>query len=49
MAMRSAWKLVGGVAGAVASVARHAVWYVRYQVEGATRDHPERPADDRDA
>ena len=47
MAMDSAWKLVGGLATAVAGVARHAVWYVRYQVEGVTRDQPERTADER--
>ena len=40
MAMEAALKLVGGMVGLVAGAARHAVWYVRYQVEGVTRDHP---------
>jgi hypothetical protein len=38
MAMESARKLVGGVIGVVTGAAKHAVWYVRYQVEGVTRD-----------
>ena len=38
MAMETAWKLVGGVVGLVTGAAKHAVWYVRYQVEGVTRD-----------
>ena len=42
MAMDSAWKLVGGVVGAVAGVAKHAVWYLRYQVGGVTRDRSDR-------
>jgi len=36
--VESARKLVGGVLGAVTGAAKHAVWYVRYQVEGVTRD-----------
>ena len=47
MSMQSAWKLVGGVAGVVAGVARHAVWYVRYQIGGTTQDSPEEPAGER--
>lgn len=38
MAMESARKVVGGVLGAVTGAAKHAVWYLRYQVEGLTRD-----------
>jgi hypothetical protein len=38
MAMGSALKLAGGVVGLVAGAARHAVWYVRYQLDGLTRD-----------
>jgi hypothetical protein len=34
----AARKLVGGVLGVVSGAAKHAVWYVRYQVEGITRD-----------
>jgi len=41
MAMESARKLVGGVLGLVTAGARHAVWYVRYQVDGLTRDQGE--------
>ena len=44
MAMESAWKLVGGVVEAVAGAAKHAVWYVRYQVEGVTHETSDRPA-----
>ena len=44
MAMGSAWKLVGGVAGVVAGAAKHAVWYVRYQIEGVTHEQADRPA-----
>ena len=40
MPMASAWKLVGGLVGVVAGVAKHAVWYVRYQIEGVTHDQP---------
>jgi hypothetical protein len=47
MAMGVARKLAGGVLGLVAAGARHAVWYVRYQLDGATRDQP--PGRDRDA
>jgi hypothetical protein len=47
MAMESARKLVGGLIGAAASAARHAVWYVRYQVEGVTHDHDDRAREDR--
>ena len=36
----TAWKLVGGVVGAVTGAAKHAVWYLRYQVEGVARDDP---------
>ena len=46
MAMDVARKLVGGVLGAVTGAAKHAVWYVRYQVEGVTRDHEGAPAGD---
>jgi hypothetical protein len=38
MAMDGARKLVGGVVSVVTGAAKHAVWYVRYQVEGVTRD-----------
>jgi len=38
--VEAARKVVGGVLGAVTGAAKHAVWYVRYQVEGATRDDP---------
>ena len=38
MPMESARKLVGGAIGLIAGVARHAVWYLRYQVDGVTRD-----------
>ena len=41
MAMGSARKLAGGIVGLVAGAARHAVWYLRYQVEGVTRDDPD--------
>ena len=37
---------MGGVLGVVTGAAKHAVWYVRYQVEGVTRDDD---ADRRDA
>ena len=40
MAMGAARKLVGGTVGLMAGAARHAVWYLRYQTEGATREHP---------
>jgi hypothetical protein len=42
MAMQSVRKLVGGVIGVVAGATRHAVWYVRYQLDGRTRDPPRR-------
>jgi hypothetical protein len=48
MAMESARKLVGGAIGLVTGAARHAVWYVLYQVEGVTRDQPDSPPDERD-
>ena len=32
--------------GVLAGAARHAVWYLRYQVEGITHDQPERAARD---
>lgn len=38
MAMDAARKLVGGAIGLIAGAARHAVWYVRYQLDGQTRD-----------
>jgi hypothetical protein len=38
MAMESVGKLVGGALGLLTGAARHAVWYLRYQVEGVTRD-----------
>ena len=47
MAMETAWKLVGGIVGAVTGIARHAVWYVRYQVEGVTRDNTRETSDER--
>ena len=43
MAMESARKVVGGVLGAVTGAAKHAVWYLRYQVEGVTRDGSPEP------
>ncbi len=43
--VESAWKLVGGVVGAVAGAAKHAVWYLHYQVEGVPRDESERRSD----
>ena len=46
MAMDTARKLVGGLVGAVAGAAKHAVWYLRYQVEGVTHDDPKRAPDD---
>jgi hypothetical protein len=46
MAMESARKLVGSLVGVVAGAAKHAVWYVRYQVEGVPRDKPNRAPDD---
>jgi hypothetical protein len=36
--VEGARKLVGGVLGVVTGAAKHAVWYLRYQVEGQTRD-----------
>ena len=48
MAMEAARKVVGGVLGAVTGAAKHAVWYLRYQVEGVTRSHPHAPPDDDD-
>ena len=46
--MEGARKLMGGVLVAVAGAAKHAVWYVRYQVEGHTRDgNDEPPADEK--
>jgi len=47
MAMDTAWKLVGGIVGVVTGAAKHAVWYLRYQVEGVARDRPEGPQDQR--
>ena len=38
MAMEAARKVVGGILGVAAGAARHAVWYLRYQVEGITHD-----------
>jgi hypothetical protein len=43
MAMGSARKLVGGAVGLVAGAARHALWYLRYQAEGVTRDDEPAP------
>jgi hypothetical protein len=34
----AARKLMGGMLAVAAGAARHAVWYLRYQVEGQTRD-----------
>ena len=46
--MDAARKLVGGVLVAMAGAAKHAVWYVRYQVEGHTReDNDASPVDDK--
>jgi hypothetical protein len=44
--VQSARKVVGGVVGLVTGAARHAVWYVRYQLEGQTREQDERAADE---
>ena len=38
MAMGAARKLVGGAIGRRGRGREHAVWYLRYQVEGVTRD-----------
>jgi hypothetical protein len=46
MAMLSARKVLGGTVGLVTSVACHALWYVRYQLEGQTRDQNVRTADE---
>jgi hypothetical protein len=49
MVMEGARKLVGGVLGLALGAARHALWYVAYQVEGVTRDDPRpraEPAED---
>jgi hypothetical protein len=46
MAMWSARKVLGGAVGVVTSVACHALWYVRYQLEGQTRDQEVRTADE---
>ena len=43
-------KLVGGTLGALAvarQVARHAVWYLRYHVDGTTREAGPRGPDQR--
>ncbi len=40
MAMEVARKVVGGVLVAVTGAARHAVWYLRYQVDRVPRDDP---------
>jgi hypothetical protein len=40
MAMDAARKLVGGVIGLVAGAAKHAAWYLRYQLDGEARDDP---------
>jgi hypothetical protein len=42
MAMGAARKLLGGTVGLVAGAAKHAVWYLRYQAHGETRDDPRR-------
>jgi hypothetical protein len=39
-------KLLGGAVGVIAvagQVVRHAAWYVRYRVDGTSRDEPPRP------
>jgi hypothetical protein len=36
--VEAARKVVGEVLGVVTGAARHAVWYLRYQTEGLTRD-----------
>ena len=41
MKMEAARKLMGGVVGLALGAARHAIWYVAYQVEGVTRDDPQ--------
>jgi hypothetical protein len=46
MAMGSALKLAGGVLALLTGATRHAAWYLRYQLDGRTRDHS---AGDRDA
>jgi hypothetical protein len=43
--VEAARKVVGGVLGAVTGAAKHAVWYLRYQTEGLTRDDSP-PAED---
>jgi hypothetical protein len=43
--VEAARKVVGGVLGAVTGAAKHAVWYLRYQTEGLTRDDSP-PGDD---
>ena len=43
MAMGAARKLVGGAIGLMAGAARHAVWYLRYQLDGETHDDDEGP------
>jgi hypothetical protein len=40
MAMGAARKLVGGAIGLMAAGVRHAAWYLRYQLDGETRDDP---------
>jgi hypothetical protein len=47
MAMDSARKLLGGAIGLATGAAKHAVWYLRYQVEGITREDPAEPKGDR--
>ena len=42
MAMGAARKLLGGAVGLVAGAAKHAIWYLRYQLDGETRDHHHR-------
>jgi hypothetical protein len=44
--VQSARKVLGGVVGLVTSAASHAVWYVRYQLEGQTRDQDQAVADE---
>jgi hypothetical protein len=46
MAMGSARKVVGGALVLAVGAARHAVWYVLYQVDGVTREDAAPPGPD---
>ena len=41
--LRNVASVARGAASVTASVARHAAWYVRYQVDGDSRDQDARP------